>query len=156
MFWWNDCNTGNNDIDNDIVENFNSSAILERDCGDDSVVGIGDHNDGETDGANDGLDIGSRNDNERNIDLDHDDDDDRDDRDDDHAHDDSSDRDDSDRDDNERDDCNDLDSDWGDIFDEFDDDCDGKDCVGSEHDDDNDLDNDRGDSFDDFDGFDCL
>ena len=153
LFWWNDCNTGNNDIDNDIVENFNSSAILERDCGDDSVVGIGDHNDGETDGANDGLDIGSRNDNERNIDLDHDDDDDRDD---DHAHDDSSDRDDSDRDDNERDDCNNLDSDRGDIFDEFDDDCDGKDCVGREHDDDNDLDNDRGDSFDDFDGFDCL
>ena len=40
----NDGNTGNKDI-NDIVENFDSSACIEHDCGDDIVVGIGDHND---------------------------------------------------------------------------------------------------------------
>ena len=149
FFRWSDCNTGTSD-NNDVVEN------LERDCGDDNVVGIGDHNDGETDGANDGLDIDSKNNNERierNTDLDLDD---RDDRDDDNAHDDDTDCDDNDRDDNERDDCSDLDSDRSDSFDEFDDDRGDKDCADREHDDDNDLDTDRGDSFDGFDGFNCL
>ena len=102
----NDGNTGNNDI-NDIVENFNSSACIERDCGDDSVVGIDDHNDGDTDGGIGEHDIESGNDSE------HDDNNDRD----------NSDRDDNDPDDNDPDIGNDLDDGFDDFdkFDDFDD-----------------------------------
>ena len=154
---WNDCNTGNADTDNnnDIVENFG------RDCGDNNFVGVGEHNDGITDGVDDGLDISSKRNerSERDTKLDRDDND----RDDGNAHANDTDRDDSDRDDDGRDDCTDLDSEWSNGFDDSNDSNDDRsdtDCLNREHDDDNDdgndLDDDRGDSFGDFDGFDCL